>query len=482
MNILNLPNEILTIILIYLEHIPSILRFGQASKVIQSILSSPSSDARIYQRALYLLNSSVDLRICKTVSNYDTTDEPLEPSWKRACQIYCRILHNLDHGLDHVVCTGSMFDPVRSIRNQIPPSFGVPVESFNNFMTDANIDNGLVYSMSNWRDDPDNVVSSASICFDFVNRKYRVIPVPSETESIEYPMYNDPELPYDMRWDFSSMTQRRCLKRVGNVIIMAGLSQPQNQFNIVARNHDEELWRIPSPVTNLNILATAKYLITASEFPQYLIYDIRTGHVIASGKAPFSDTESISCATETHFVVFEKSSLYCISWDKLIQLSADSSTHDISEWTAFGNIDDGKPTSIFHDVSFLGHSFGYRYIALELYTSENTRAFIIDLYGGTLSDFMLPSTTMSLSSPPRETQHEQANSYNWTSPMERSLMNEYGPRLLQTAIVDPRHAMFFWAVDQKGTVVFLSSLILTQLGRVYCDRGGKKDIRFADYL
>lgn len=504
MQLLDLPNEILTLILINIEHIPSILRFGQSAKVINSILLASSGDELIYRPAVLALNSSIDLQICKTVPGIEETEATAAASWKRAGQIYYQILHNLNRGLENVTCPGTIWDPIRSIKNQIPPTFGRPVESFNNFMTDANIDSGLVYAISNWRD-PDFLISSATICFDFIARKYRVIPVQSESETAEYPMYNDPGLPREMRWDFSDMTQRRCLKRIGDVIVMFGLTQPGNEFHIVARNHSEELWRIPSPVANLNILSTCKYLITISEFPRYSVYNIKTGDLIISGKAPFS-TDSISCATETHYIVFNNFTLYAISWDDLIQapvhddfqavsstgpaespqnLEQPPSVH-LSQWTSFGNINKAPfdKVSNFQDFSFFGHSFGFRYIALELYAYENAWAYILDLYNGTLAEFLLSSPKVSGSHLTGRTEPNlpHGSNFNWTGPMERSLMNEYGPRLLQGHFYDPRHFMFFWAVDQKGTVVFISSLVLTQLGRVYCDRGGELDIRFSDYL
>lgn len=476
LSLLNLPNEVLAIIFSHVEEITSITRFGRVSKRIRDLLNSPTSDELVYKPAVLALNSCIDLRICKAVPLENGMPAPT--TWKRAAQLYLKIAKNMDDGLENITCKGTLFDPVRSIRNQIPPAFGRPVEAFSTLMSDANIDDGLIYSISNWRDTRDGVVSSATICFDFNARKYRVIPVRSESDTMEYAMYNDPGLPETKRWDFSDMTQRRCLKRINDVIVMAGLAQPEHKYCIVARNHERELWRIPSPVDNLNILATSKYLVTVSDFPSYSLYDIRSGELITSGQAPFPAESSVCCAAETHFVVFTKFSLYCVSWDKLIDSKRLLS---ISDWTLLGKIDDPADEGIhsYQDLSFFGHSFGYRYISLELFGYAGNRAYIIDLYNGTLAKFLLPPLVAS--SPPGSTEISGA-CFNWTSQMERSLINEYGPRLVQTSMPDPRHAMFCWVIDQKGTVVFLSSLVLTQLGRIYCGRGASTDIRFVDYL
>lgn len=476
-----MPVEVLVMIMINIDDIPSMLSFIQTSIYVNSVLSSPSNEEFVFKQAALAHNSFLDMRICKTVQ---IDGKPIKPSWKRVCQIYSRIEENIKGGLTELSCTGTMHDPVRAFRNHIPPIFGMPVETFGNFMTGASIENGLACSITNWRDNPDGHIAAATICFDFARRKYKVIPQNRQPNvPMELPMYVGPKGTESVAWDFSDMTEIHFTKRVGDIMIMAGFIQPQNEFFIVARDPKKELWRIPSPMRSLNFIATSNLLIDISAYSRYIIYDLRTGQLLASGRAPFS-CNSISSPLETHYIVLDSSTLYCITWDKLIRLTSGlrrDTRIKQSEWTRLGEIPVPSISSI-PELTFFGHSFGLRYIALEFTGSADSRAYMLDLFNGTMAQFVFECPRIPDATAEQANGRTKIKTYGWTITMERSLFNEYGPRLLHRSFPDPRHTMSFWAVDEKGQIVFLSSLVLCQLGRMFCDRGGRDEVRFIDYL
>lgn len=61
--------------------------------------------------------------------------------------------------------------------------------------------------------------------------------------------------------------------------------------------------------------------------------------------------------------------------------------------------------------------------------------------------------------------------------MRESLINEHGRGQIHE---DP--SMDFCAIDEKGNLLFLSSVVLDQLDLIYCDRGANDGIPFSDYF
>ena len=515
---LHLPYEILFIIITHVPDYSTLMILAGVSPTLHKIISDPSVDALIFKPMLYRINPDVDLDILYTIPPEDFNGLNLRP-WRQACLAYLKMEDNINHGLKVYKHRGN--DPHVAVKNRIPNQF-TPVTSFSSTMSHSSLTNGFIHSTITIRDLEDDFVRRAVVRFDFEHQTYRVISAGSTDRSAESLIYNDPTLPSDKRWDFSYLDHPRILTQIdNNTFVLAGVIN--NQTFVSAKTHERELWRVQVPAFGPNQLtATKNYVVDISLFPSFRLFDIKTGEDVASGTLPFTKS-GVATTMETHLIVCHGQRLYAITWSKLIEVCEDlkkldepdahgeddpvvsdskNDLVDISWWTLLADLDEFfvERDSIYKDFTFFGNSFGHRFIALEHFNFEYMRCYLIDLYKGTLTKYIMPSLK------PEETPNETYNflqsdiiepdpdepralvpgkdagiDHNWTDPMKQSLVTD-NPTILDTFYNDSRQAIYCWMVDAYGRAVFLSTTVLTQLGRLFIQQHRDEEESFSKYL
>jgi hypothetical protein len=513
---LRLPSEVLFIIITHVTDYHTLMSLAAVSPTLHKIISDPRVDALIFKSMLNRVNPDVDLSILDTIPSEDLNGFNSQP-WRQACVAYLKMEKNLKHGLKVYKHQGN--DPHVAVKNRIPNTFA-PVTSFSSIMTHSSLTNGFIYSKTTIRDLEGNFVDHAVIRFDFEKQSYRVIPAGSIDRSAESLIYNDPTLPSDQRWDFSYLDHPRILAQIDNsTFVLAGVID--NKTIVSAKTHEKELWRVQVPAFG-SLAATKKYVVDIALFPSFRLFDIKTGKHIVSGTLPFPKN-GVATTMETHLIVCHEQRLYAITWENLIEACQDLERLDnlvarregglvlsnrkddlvnISWWTLFADLDEFfvERNSIHKDFTFFGDSFGHRFIALEHFSFEYMRCYLIDLYKGTLTKYVMPSLKPEenlnekcrflrsyakkpgLSEPrARMPGPEMDIDHNWTEPMKQSLLAD-DPNILATFYNDSRQAVYCWMVDAYGRAVFLSAMVLTQLGRLFIQKDRDKEESFSTYL